>query len=414
MISYLLYNERLSEPIVQTQVINLLSDYNRAYPEVTFKLVIFQNIYFWLTEWKFRKQLVADAQKAGLQINVFPLALPTRGWLIGSFGIRLHRILFKITSLVIPDGTVVCRGYLSTYLCTNVVLKQRFNVIADPRSLYVRENIGTRWNEGDKKYHLWLDIEKAIAQHASKLIVVNQSMLKYFSQLPEMSRERISIIPIYTRAANRTLATSKQHGRVRLIYVGSLSLSKWNDINAYRKFFYALNHEANRIELVLIIKHDGPLIKELRSELKQMQYPFSLYIALNPMEVRAELSEADIGLAITDAWEDAGARTGVKTIEYLASNLIVWTTKYFSDVAQIVGDTDTGFVFDRSDPVPAQLSYALDDFLRRRQQLLSQAKALYETSYSSEAILAELRSVVDPYASSKTMVNAFKSTSKYD
>jgi hypothetical protein len=394
MKSYILYNERLSEPILQTQVIDLLSDYNRVYPEDAVQLVIFQSIFFWLKERRLRKQLLENVQEAGLNIEIYPFALPTRGWLIGHFGIRLHRLLFRITSRVIPPGTVVCRGYLGSYLCAEVSEQRRLTVIADPRSLYVRENIGTRWREGDKKHQLWLDIEKTIARRVSKLIVVNRSMSDYFCQLPGVCRKNITIVPIYSRAANRPVASTKKYERVRLIYVGSLSLSKWNDINAYRKFFYALNHEADRIELILIIKVDGPLINELRDELKQMQYPFSLHVALKPMEVRAELSRADIGLVISDSWEDAGARTGIKTMEYLASNLIVWTTKHFCDVSQIVRDTDTGFVFDSINPPSSQISDALDDFLKRRQQLLSQVKNLYETSYSSESTLTKLRSVL--------------------
>lgn len=397
MNNYLLYNERLSEPIVQTQVIDLLSEYNRIYVDVAFRIIIFQNIFFWFKERKLRRWIVEDALKNGLKIDVFPFALPTRGWLIGSLGICLHRFLFSITSQVIPAGTVVCRGYLGSYLCTEVDVKRRFNVIADPRSLYVRENIGTRWSEGDNKHQLWMHIEKTIARRASKLVVVNKSMVDYFSQVYEVCSDRISIVPIYSRVAKRAEGTKRQYGRVRLIYVGSLSLSKWNDINAYRKFFKALNQEADRIELVLIIKNDGPLINELRSELKLLQYPVFIHIALNPVEVRAELINADIGLAITDPWEDAHARTGIKTIEYLASNLIVWTTRHFSNVAQIISGTDTGFVFDSSNPSSFQLSQALDDFLIRRDKLLYQVQALYEKNYSSASTLGKLRlAVIDP------------------
>jgi hypothetical protein len=126
-----------------------------------------------------------------------------------------------------------------------------------------------------------------------------------------------------------------------------------------------------------------------------MKYPCSLHIGLKPSEVGLKLGAADIGLAITDPWEDSSARTGIKSVEYLANNLIIWTTKHFGEVAKMVRDTDIGFVFDDSSPSQTQLNRAIDDFIKRRSVLLRNSKELYVNDYSSESVLLKFRSVVD-------------------
>jgi len=393
MNTYLLYNERLSEQIVQTQVARLLSDFNAAHPEAAFRLIIFQNFVFWFAERKLRRQF---RQNFGIDVKVFPFALPTRGWLIGSLGIQLHRFIFKLTSRVLSEGTIICRGYLCAYLCIDVAVQRCLNVVWDPRSLFVRENIGSRWNEGDGKHRLWLNIERLIARRAKKIIVVNKPMADYFTCLPGVLRQNISIIPLYSWIPHRTTNTAPSRERVRLIYVGSLSLSKWNDINAYRKFFFALNNEADRIELVLIVKHGGAMIDELRTELNRLRYPCVMRIGLTPEECGKELAAADIGLAITDPWEDADGRTGVKTIEYWANNLIVWTTQHFKDVAHTIRDADTGYVFSSSSPTSNELAYAIDDFLLRRPCLTRNIEKLFKEKYSRDLILSKMRSVTGP------------------
>jgi hypothetical protein len=276
-----------------------------------------------------------------------------------------------------------------------VAPQRQFVTIADPRSLYVRENIGSRWNEGDGRYFLWLNIEKIIVRRSTKLIVVNDAMADYFSEVYGVKRDTMPVVPIYSRAPVKNMDRHRSHDKVRLVYVGSLSLSRWNDINAYRKFFFALNNVSGRIELTLIVKHDGPLIDGLRRDLSHMKYPCSLHIGLKPSEVGLKLGAADIGLAITDPWEDSSARTGIKSVEYLANNLIIWTTKHFGEVAKMVRDTDIGFVFDDSSPSQTQLNRAIDDFIKRRSVLLRNSKELYVNDYSSESVLLKFRSVVD-------------------
>ncbi|CAG1001412.1 hypothetical protein BURK2_03051 [Burkholderiales bacterium] len=393
MASYFIYNERFSEPIIQTQVINLLQDFNRAYPDRRFRLCVFQNAVFYVKEREVRERLVAAARSNGLDVRVYPLALPTRGWLSGRVGLWLHRTLFWAACLLLPRGTIFCRGYLATSLCTQVASRRGLHVVSDPRSLYARENVGVRWKEDDPIHRLWLQIEREMVLKAKEVIVVNSAMATYYTSLPGMRADKVTVIPIYSRAQPAT-DLAPQAERVRLIYVGSLSHSKWNDINAYRKFFAALKAVAHRIELVLVVKHGGSLTDELQRDLATMGISATVLVALPPDEVRTQMARADIGLVISDAWEDADARTGIKTIEYLSSSLAIWSTRHFADVARIISETDTGFVFQSSSPDEQEMSRALDDFTQRRAALRQNVMKLYESNYSSATILAEMRRVI--------------------
>lgn len=399
---YILYNERFSEPIIQTQVLALLIDYNHAYPNCPFGLIAFQNPFEYLRDWARRKELVQAAVRDNLNIRVFPFALPMRGWMAGAVGVLLHRLLFRLTSSLLPSGTVVCRGYMCSLLCTQVSSRRRLTVIADPRSLFVRENIGNRWQKGDARHQLWLALERAMVKGAKRLIVVNRAMADYYLNGVGASPESISTIPIYSRSSTKRQAVPP-NDRTKLIYVGSLSHSKWNDIEAYRKFFTSLRPFHERIELVVIVKHGGPMIDQLRTELLGSGLKASLLVSLRPQEVQAQMSQAHIGLVISDAWEDSSARTGVKTVEYLANGLVIWTTKHFSDVARMLRDADVGHVFESSAPGPHELMQALDDYSTRRETLETNIRQLYETEYSPRSILARVHQVVSGGSSANAL-----------
>lgn len=393
MAHYFAYNERFSEPILSTQVIDLLVDFNATRPERPFRLTVFQNPVFFFRERATRRKAVAAARAQGLRIDVYPFALPTRGWLGLAPGVALHRALFAVTSLWLPRAPTVCRGYLASWLLLQRARGER--VVADPRSLYVRENIGVRWRAGDPNYAVWSRIELEIVRRADAVTAVNDSMVAYFRELAGERAWRVVLAPIYSRGGQARANTARTSWTcVRLIYVGSLGLSKWNDIHAYRKFFEALRPFAGSLHITLVVKHAGPLIDELVRDLQSWGLALSLHTGMSPASVREQLASADVGLSISDPWEDADARTGIKTIEYLGAGLPIWTTQHLASVARLVRDGEAGHVFGSSSPSPAEVAAALKDLQARGDALRRNASRIFGERFSPASVLAMLDEVV--------------------
>lgn len=384
--TYFLYNERMGEPILTTQVFNLLEDLNAESDLKRFEVVVFQNpVVYWL-ERHLRHSMLLKAKQSNLKVSVYPLALPARGFWSSSVGVKLHSWLFKVTRGLIPAGPVVSRGYMGSYLCGMNARQRAWRVVADPRSLYVRENIGARWSGSDAQYRLWVGIEKSWLTSCHHMLVVNDAMATYYQGILPSTATKLTCVPIYARKATdiRPVKQDVNGHRIRLIYVGSLSASKWNDAMAYRAFFKALAPYKEQLHLTLIVKQTNPEVEDLISSLHALAFEHELHVNLKPGDVQMHMAKADVGLLISEAWDDAGARTGVKTIEYLANSLGLWVTKPLTEVAKLVNRHRLGFVFESTTPEPAAIRQAIQEYLSGHAQIHQAACAYYQDKLSPE------------------------------
>lgn len=385
LVSYFLYNERVSEPIITTQVLNLLEDLNRDKGSgLKFKIVIFQNPITAILEWRVIKSFIRDARERQVSVRCYPFALPTRGWLISRLGIRLHQLIFLLSAFLVPPGVVVGRGYLASYLCARSKRRRDWIVVADPRSLFTRENIGNRWSENSAKHKFWQQLEQNMLSMVDLVFVVNNAMKEfYLARLELGSPDKIRLTTIYSRpspgmssvhSSGDVIQQSMVKQKIKLIYVGSLGMSGWNNAAAYEAFLGSLAPFFRQLSLTLIVKGLNPAVESFVSNMESLGLEIDLHVSVTPAEVQQLLVLSDVGLMISDEWSDADARTGVKTMEYLAAGLIIWCTRPLTEVATLVEKEDIGFVFagvcSESNEVTAAIRAVTNNHARMKQRSL--------------------------------------------
>jgi len=395
-LTYFMYNERLDEPILTSQVFNLWSDYSEKFKDDKIEIVVFQNIIHFIKNYKVGLCLKNKFNSDSIQIRIYPFALPTRGFLLTGFFIFLHKFIFNLTSFVIKSQTVISRGYLGSYLLTT---KSNIKHISDLRSLFVRENIGVRWEQNSYQFKFWTDIEKKIIQASSSIIVVNNSMLDYLSLIYPGFSQKIIVIPIYTtidNGLNSIHFTNDEFSKIHLFYVGSLGKSKWNDFEVYNDFFKSLSvfENKNLFKVTLVLKEENEFTIQLLKNMEIYNLDYNIYVGIPHKEVMSKMREADIGLILARPFSDAAGRTGIKSIEYLSNNLILLASSCLIDVINEIEDNEIGFVINDVEIDNLEIKQIIDTYNLNKQTIKSNVSKLYQSKYSSKKILSQYSNLI--------------------
>jgi hypothetical protein len=385
-VRYFIYNERFSNPIIKSQVINLLDDYLTENEGSEVTLCIYQNPIVYILEAFVRKKTLENRLQKHLKVRVFPFALPTRGVFLSEIGICLHRIVFRLFQRNLSGGTVVARGYVAGVLASDLVDRGKIkHLVFDPRSLFVRENINVRWTESSSRHKFWESVERQIVAKSDLVIAVNNAMVAYYKGLSPGCQ--VALVPIYTRS-NNCLKNDKNRvsNRLRLLYIGSLGENLWNNVVPYLKFVEQLAQYRDQVELIFIVKSYSKSSRLLEDSLQRLRLQAEVLYSIPHQQALEIAQSADIGLTLGDCWEDASARTGIKTLEYLSSGLAVWTTRQLVEVAGLVDQNDIGFVFSSSKPLATEISTAIATAEKKRNGSRSAVHKLYQSSFSSSVV----------------------------
>jgi hypothetical protein len=391
-----MYNERLDEPILTSQVFNLWSDYSEKFNDIKIEILVFQNIIHFIKNYNAGLYLKNKYNSDTIQIRIYPFALPTRGFLLNTFFIFLHKYFFKLTSFKIKSKIVISRGYVGSYLLTT---KRNIKLISDLRSLFVRENVGVRWEQDSLKFKFWMNIEKRIIQDSSSIIAVNNSMSEYFNLMYPDYSYKIKVIPIYTKVEKNLNVNHEKNSelnKINLFYVGSLGKSKWNDFEVYNDFFKSLSYfeDKNIFKITLVLKDSNDLTQQLSKNMKTYNLDYKIHIGLPHKEVMAIMRHADIGIILARPFADAAGRTGIKCIEYLSNNLILLASSCLSDVKNEIENNDIGFVINDVKITKDQIQQIVDKYKSKQLSLKANVLNLYQTKYSSQKILLQYSNAI--------------------
>lgn len=385
--TYFMYNERLDEQILTSQVFKLWTDYVKKYTDSDVEIIVFQNIFHYFLN--YRAGLILKNDFNLINIKIYPFALPTRGFFLNSFFLGIHKLLFKASSIVFKNKIVISRGYLASYILTQ---KAKFNTISDLRSLFVRENIGVRWKLNSREFKNWLEIEKNILELSKAIITVNNSMSNYLESEYINNKSKISVIPIYTSNSfvkNNSDLSSKN--KINLFYVGSLGKSKWNDIDVYLDFFRSISNYSNKeiFKVILIFKDENTYTNLLVNFLKSSGLDYSIFFNLKHEEVIDKMKFSDIGLILARPFDDASCRTGIKSIEYISNNLTLLASSCLTDVKELVESNDIGFVIEDVKLNEIEIHNIINNFIKKSSYFKSNVSKLYNEKFSKERLLKQ-------------------------
>lgn len=227
------------------------------------------------------------------------------------------------------------------------------NMVFDPRSLWVSENLST----GDlapasASHRYWLHGEGACVRSAAVTTAVSAAMADYFRQ--EYGASNVRLIPIafdgkvfrHSSAARaRRRAEMGMSGETVYVYSGSLGMSRVNVVALRRLFGLAMADSNAR--LVILTEEPESAINATLEHVEGAASRVHV-VRARQSEIGEWLSACDVGLHALPRQIDWRTRLGTKVVEYWACGLPVIVNEWVGAAAAYIRDEDVGRVIDES------------------------------------------------------------------
>ena len=352
-INYIIFNERPFSPLIQSQIIPLLTTLSKN-KEIT----LFQFIQFW--NFKSHKKEIIKTRlllsENGIKVKFIPFAFPEQlltNLFLKKALVSFTTILFKITlNLNNLNNVYHVRGYFASLILCKIKEsnKKDLKIIFDGRSLYPLEGITRKlWNKNSLIFNSWLLSEKIIIQNANITVCINQEIKDYYDKIHSSSKKEI--VPIFavkklTKNTNNLEENSynlKLNGKTVFIYSGSLELDFWNDLKLYSDYIKRISTIDNKAYFIIATNSSH---ENIQNEFESLNIPKNIYtiISSNPTDVIQLYNLSDFGLQIMPPLEDGFSRLGVKVVEYLINGLNVVTNDNCGSAKSLIKSSGYGFI----------------------------------------------------------------------
>lgn len=358
-VAYVVYNERPTSGLMRTQVISLLKAMKRAEPTLDLSLLAFWQP--WVA-WKYRNDLRAmrtELAASGIaQVN-YPIALfPSRYFLYRTALFPLlHawvKLLFRL-ALSSCYEIVHCRGYLASFVATELKPLYRHRVVFDMRSLWPKEHVTIgAWAEEDAINRLWQRIEAFTIRGSEVSVGVSPGMIDEIRRIwPSAHAVHIPIcvdneeFRFDPHARDRLRAELGWSSNLVIAYQGSFGLLNSN-LAEVTEQFAAINRLVAEVRLLILTSN---FTVDVSAVLAQFGVARTHYAVVHPgrSELAGWLSAADAGIHAMSAGPDSDTRLGVKVVEYLSCSLPIIVNSYVGAAAALVDEHAVGIVVDRCD-----------------------------------------------------------------
>lgn len=343
--------EDISTGLFKTQVLNKLIAISRKDKNIHINIMcinrpwkIFQHI---KSIYAYRK--IIKNGSYNIKLTYVPVLPPLRHALRSFFYIKfvvcyLH---FWLSLLQISRYELVhVRSYLPLFSLLNFKLK---NIIFDPRSLWVEENISTGdLIEGSKVHNYALNTEIKSLIACNQICVVSKEMIPHYkSKVENLS---INLIPIsfdedyfhFDSSRRESIREKFNFGSSTVyVYSGSFGQSGINMLPIATMFKMILKIPNSKL-LVLTSeskKHISNLCNKIDSDTSKI-----VVLESGLEEISGYLSAADIGLHALPKQLDSSTRLGTKVVEYWACGLPILVNEYVGAAVQIIRNQRVGAV----------------------------------------------------------------------
>ena len=224
------------------------------------------------------------------------------------------------------------------------------NIVFDPRSLWVLENISMgNLKENSDSHRYWLEMEKSCVTESSEITVVSTGMADYYQQA--YGKRSIRLVPI---AYSGKIFRYSQDGRIRFrdalgwgnaivfVYSGSLGMSRVNVESLQHLFRLAMS--CSRARLLFLTEESAEFIDVLMAEVGVEKCQYHI---VHPQheEMGDWLSACDVGLHALPRQLDRETRLGTKVVEYWACGLPVIVSDNVGAAASYIRKHGVGRVY---------------------------------------------------------------------
>ncbi len=391
-IGYVIYNDRPQSGIIKTQVISLLKEIKRQFPESEITLIMYWQPWVALKYKNAIKEMQDELSKSKINMKSYAWAIiPCRYFLYKFYLFPIlfcwTYILFKLT-LSGQFDVLHCRSYFESLMGAVLKKQKRWRLIFDMRSLFPEENITKgEFTLNDTSFKMWKDLEEYIIKSADATIGVSQPMVD--DVLDINPHANAILIPC---CVNTDTFSFNKHIREKyreknswdsklvVVYEGSLSFSSWNNIRNYINYFsLVLEVRPNAHFLIITPSKDidfPTIMKEYG--IKNSQYTIKEAMGY---ELAGWLSASDIGLQVMSRVPDSHTRLGIKFVEYLSCGLPVIVNSNVGGAARIINDRKVGAVidFEEKEKSIKKIDFLLSNLSNSRAQCIDTANEIFST-----------------------------------
>ena len=340
-VGYLIYRENIFSPIIETQVLNILSNVSSAGIEIHI---------IWLKRIDYCLKNTVDIEAVKKRLALDGIILHEIPIVVGHFplGNAMTRLVYLQTNKrirkIVNDNNITIlhtRGYDAGLLVTMIKKAHIRNTkhVFDPRSPFLSELISTyKLDPKNMKYLYWEQKEKEIVNTADLTIATSERFSSYLYD----KGAKVKIIPnnIKMDPTEEIISRANSQKRNAFCFVGSLGLG-WNNINTYISFFEEVYHIDPGVSFELYVINTENVKKYmLESTIPETNYTIK---KLPPDLIGKAISGCLAGLQIM-AMPDS--RLGIKTVEYLAAGLPVITNNNAQGARDLIKKTNLGWNLD--------------------------------------------------------------------
>jgi len=396
-LAYVIVRENLNGAIVQSQVIDVLSNITQN-GDAEVSLVWFYRIDYLFRKEESIKKIRHDLNKKGIKLIAIPfvsLGFPVSFFII-PFVLPQWILGMLWVCLVKKKRILHCRSYHAALVgaCLKTVFP--IKLIFDPRSPFPEENVVARnWAEKGKNYQFWKKIEGILCHKADAVIATSRPFLE---SLKTVSPDAyIEIIPnnypasFYERYDVDINGMNGSPELIEVCYVGSFG--HWNQAESYLRFVEYLlmnNEQSMRAKFIIQSKSFSGFEKALgdfdidRSKLT--------ILSSSQDEVIGHMSSCVVGVQIMSLPD---VRLGIKFVEYLAAGLPVVVSENVRGAAELVKEYGVGFVLKADLSNKDEACKFILDVSKNNVFWRNKCKKIAEKLFSCSVVSNQLRSLYE-------------------
>ena len=398
-IGYLIWAEDLENPIIKSQVFELLKRVSNYLEKHIIYIISLQPIKkVILNRYEFR-ELREELERDNIHLLIIPIFYFRKKFMKDNW-IQIPLIFFQALPIIIFLSVTKrirllhCRSYPVVYpsIIVKKILKNK--LIFDPRSPFPEENVAAgRWRSKAFTYKVWKYLERKSLGRADITIAISSTYVNHFRRI--LATSKLIEIPNNVDTTKFRMRTEfRERLRLKLgieeyeivfVYTGSLGINHWNSLKVYIKFI----KEMRRIN----IKHKFLFITPNLTELMHVFNEYDITpceyvcISLDSEEVPLYLSCADFGLNLMDRPD---IRVSIKTVEYLSMGLpIIVNSLGPLGAKKLVEDYNIGLIIDLDKFNLKELKA----FIQKKAKLSSKCRQIAHKKFSTEKVAKQYAKV---------------------
>ncbi len=396
-LAYVVVREDLDGPILQSQVIEVLS---RLAKEKSKNITL---VWFYRIDYLFRgerriRDIKSDLHEKGIDMVAIPfisLGFPV-SWYLIPFVLPQWWLGILWVYFGKKKNIFHCRSYHSAL--AGVFFKYIFPVklIFDPRSPFPEENVAAnRWkNNSSINYIFWKKIEKLLCQKSDRTIAISHPFRDSLKSIAIDSR--IEVIPNnYPDSFNKNNKSKKRQREepeiIKICYVGTFG--HWNNPEPYFRFLaFAIKNSQVSIRAKFIVSSKTVYFLEEFLEKEGIdRSKLSVQSALQE-DMSEHMSDCVVGLQIMTKPDD---RLSIKFVEYLAAGLPVIVSENVRGAADIVKKYEVGYILKSDFSNQRQVLEFISDVSKNREFWRDKCKNIAEELFSPGVVSKKLKSLYE-------------------